>query len=169
MAEHSTSIISKNIRLVREVLGLSQKDFAILSNISRSSIIKIEEGKSNYNIDLLNNILSFTNFDLQQISSSNFKVSENYREKLIKRYHNDLTKKIILENQPPLVFCIKNHLLKSTFLEEPKEIREISMFFKEHNWNFSGNSIQIALKRMPDLIEIRKHESKGNTNIYLKK
>ncbi|WP_017260197.1 helix-turn-helix transcriptional regulator [Pedobacter arcticus] len=169
MTEHSTFIIAKNIKLVRESLGLSQKDFAILVGISRSSIIKIEDGKANYNIALINNVLNFTHFDLQQVSSSNFKVPDYYREKLIKVYHKDLTKRIILENQPPLVFCIKNYLLKTSFLDQPKEIKEIVVFFKISNWNFSGNSIQIALKRMPELIEIRKHESKDNTNIYLRR
>lgn len=169
MAEHSTTIIAKNIKLLREALGLTQKDFAILSGISRSSVEKIEEGKSNYNIDLLNNILLFTNFDLKQISSINFKVADNYREKLIKVYYSDISKRIILESKPALVFCIKNYLLKTAYLNEPKEIKEIVTFFKEYDWSFSGNAIQIALKRMPDLIEIRKHESKGNTNVYLKK
>ena len=169
MAEHSTSIIAKNIKLLREVLGLSQKDFAILSSISRSSIEKIEDGKPNYDIDLLNNILSFTHFDLKEISSKSFKIADNYRERLIKVYYNDLSKRIILESRPKLVFGIKYYLLKTSFLNEPKETKEIVAFFKERDWNYSGNAIQIALKRMPDLIEIRKNESKGNTNVYLKK
>lgn len=169
MAEHSTLIIAKNIKKLREALGLSQKDFSILSSISRASLIKIEEGNSKYNIDLLNRILSFTNFELAEISKSNFKLSDGYRDKLIKTYFNDITKRIILENQPTLVFCVKNYLLKTNFLDKPKEIREITSFFKLKSWYFSGNSIQIALKRMPDLIEITKHEIKGNTNVYFKK
>jgi transcriptional regulator with XRE-family HTH domain len=169
MSEHSTLIIAKNVKLIREALGLSQKDFAILSSISRASLIKMEAGNSNYNIKLLHSILSFAQFDLAEISKSNFKIFDGYRDKLIKMYFKDLSKRIILENQPTLVYCIKFYLLKTNFLDRPKEIREITTFFRSKSWYFSGNSIQIALKRMPDLIEIRKHESKGNTNVYLKK
>jgi transcriptional regulator with XRE-family HTH domain len=103
MSEHSTLIIAKNVKLIREALGLSQKDFAILSSISRASLIKMEAGNSNYNIKLLHSILSFAQFDLAEISKSNFKIFDGYRDKLIKMYFKDLSKRIILENQPTLV------------------------------------------------------------------
>ncbi|ETZ23844.1 hypothetical protein N824_15010 [Pedobacter sp. V48] len=77
-----------------------------------------------------------------------------------------MTAGFILNQQPTLVYCIKYSLLNSGFLNEPKEIRQIQKFFADKGWNFNANSSQIALKRMNDVIVIKKSGSKGNTNIY---
>ncbi|WGQ09016.1 helix-turn-helix transcriptional regulator [Pedobacter gandavensis] len=168
MAEISTAIVGKNIKSIRESIGLSQKDFSILVNVSRASLIKIEAGSTGYRLNLLDGIIDFTRFSLSEISKMNFSVPDNYREKLLKIYGEDVTAGVILNQQPTLVYCIKHSLLNSQFLNEPKEIRQITKFFADKGWVFSGNSIQIALKRMTNAIVIIKHDSKGNTNTYSK-
>jgi len=168
MAEVSTAIVGKNIKSIRESIGLSQKDFSILVSISRASLIKIEAGSTGYRLNLLDGIIDFTKFSLSELSKMNFSVPDYYREKLLKIYGEDVTAGVILSQQPTLVYCIKYSLLNSQFLNEPKEIRQITKFFANKGWAFSGNSIQIALKRMPNVIVIKKHESKGNTNTYSK-
>jgi hypothetical protein len=75
----------------------------------------------------------------------------------------------ILNCSPEIVYAIEFKLLKSDFIDQPKEISQIKSFFERFGWKYSGTSISNALKRMPDLIEIRQHETKKNTNIYLKK
>ncbi|ETZ21789.1 helix-turn-helix domain-containing protein [Pedobacter sp. V48] len=166
MAKVSTAIVGKNIKSIRESIGLSQKDFSILVGVSRASLIKIEAGSTGYRLNLLDGIIDFTKFNLSDLSKMNFSLPDNYREKLIRVYEEDVTVGVILNQQPTLVYCIKYSLLNSQFLKEPKEIRQITKFFADKGWVFSGNSIQIALKRMTGIIVIKKHESKGNTNTY---
>jgi len=60
-------------------------------------------------------------------------------------------------------------MLSTNFLNTPKETNEIKRFFSDTGWEFKGNSISNALKRMPSLIEIRANPIKKNTNIYSKK
>jgi len=168
MGEISTAIVGKNIKAIRESIGLSQKDFSILTEVSRASLIKIEAGSTGYRLNLLDKIIHFTKFSLSELSRMNFSVPDNYREKLIKIYRENPNVEVILSQQPTLVYCIKYSLLTSKFLNSPKEIREITKFFAEKGWSFGGNSIQIALKRMTNVIEIEKHPTKGNTNIYSK-
>jgi hypothetical protein len=75
----------------------------------------------------------------------------------------------VLIQTPEIVYAIRYKLLKGDFLNKPKEIREVKGFFEGFGWTYKGPSISNALKRMPELIQIKKHESKGNTNVYLKK
>lgn len=169
MREMSTAIIGKNIKTIRESIGLSQKDFSILVDVSRASLIKIEAGDTGYRLNLLDGIIGFTKFNLSELSKENFHVPDNYRGKLLKVYRDNADVSVILNQQPTLVYCIKYNLLSGDFLNTPKEIRQITKFFADLGLVFGGNSIQIALKRMADLIEIKKHETKGNTNTYAKR
>jgi transcriptional regulator with XRE-family HTH domain len=170
MAELSTSIIGKNMRKIRESLGLSQKDFSILVNLSRASIIKIEAGSTSYRLNLLDGVIAFTRFSLSELGKSKFQIPDNFRDRLIGQYKNNIAIEVILNQQPQLVYCIKYYLLKSNFLDAPKEIHEIVKYFTaKYGWIFSGNTVQVSLKRMPDLIKIEPHPSKKGTNVYLKK
>lgn len=163
-----TAIVGKNIKMIRESIGLSQKDFSILTNISRASLIKIEAGETGYRLNLLDDIISFTNFTLTELSKMNLLIPFDYRARLLEIYNGNDTVNVILNHQPTLVYCIRFSLLTGNFLETPREIREITKFFADQGWYFKGNSIQIALKRMTETITIEKHATKGNTNLYSK-
>ena len=93
------------------------------------------------------------------------------KEKLIEIHKKDKPDLInLLSKKPLIVYAIKYELLETDFIQSPKEINEIKNFFQEkYGWDFIGSSISNALKRMPELIEIKSHVSKKNTNVYLKK
>lgn len=158
--------IGKNIKSLRESLGLSQLKFANLIEISRASLINIESGKKGYNLNLLDKILLFSNYKLEELSKEFFLIPNDFRENLASRYKDDPATYTILNGKPTIVYAIKYKLLNSNFLDEPKEINEIKHFFKSFGWEFNGSSIQNALKRMPTLILIQAHEKKKNTNVY---
>lgn len=162
-------IIGSNIKTLREASGLSQIKFAILTGISRASIVNIESGKNGYNLNLLDNILMFYKYKIEDISKQNFVVPLNLREILAEQYKRDLTYSAALTERPTIVYAIKYRLLPTSFLETPKEINEIRFFFTQLGWNFLGTSIQNALKRMSKLILIEKHAVKANTFVYSKR
>ena len=161
-------IIGRNIKSLRETLGLSQIKFALAAGVSRASIINIESGKTGYNVDLLDEILSFSTFTIEDLCKQNFSIPTDFRDKLASHYRDRLEIYGILNEKPTIVYAIKYKLLEGTFLETPKEINEIRIYFENLGWEFKGTSIQNALKRMPKLISIQKHPTKGNTFKYLK-
>ena len=83
MSNSSALKIAKNIRTIRKFLGVSSLDFAFLTSLSKATINNIEAGKTGYNINLLDNICSFTKHKLNDLTDENLKVSYNIRDRLI--------------------------------------------------------------------------------------
>jgi hypothetical protein len=131
------------------------------------SRLNIESGNTGYNLNLLENIISFSTYPLSELSEKDFAPPTDLREKLIEKYEGDL-KYSILSKKPTIVYAIKYKLLRSNFIDEFKETNEIKKFFEQFGWSFEGPSITNALMRMPKIIEIKRHESKGSTNLYRK-
>jgi transcriptional regulator with XRE-family HTH domain len=167
--DNTISIISTNIIELRDAVGLSQKDFALLANISPPTLVNIESGKKTFKMSSLDGILSFTNIRLEDLTKVNFVPPKNLREKLAQKYKDDVSMFVLLSKQPSITYCIKYKLLQTDFLNIPKETNQIKQFFEKIGWVFKGNSIHTALKRMPDLIKIEPHPSKKGTSVYLKK
>ncbi len=163
------SVVSKSIRELRDSLGLSLKGFSELGDISPATLVNIESGKKSFRLKSLERISQITNISLQELFKENFSPSKNLREKLIKKYENDHEISVILNATPTLQYSIKQKVLTTNFLTKPKEINEIKIFLSERGFEYKGNSIHTALKRMPDLIKIEPHPIKKGTFIYLKK
>lgn len=162
-------IIGKNTKTIRETLGLSQIKFALVTGISRASIVNIESGKNGYNVNLLDSILSFSRFNMEELSKQNMVIPSKYREFLISHYRDKLDVYAILSERPTIVFAVKFKLLNDSFFETPKEINEIKVFFEDFGWIFLGTSIQNTLKRMPKAILMQDHPTKENTFVYSKR
>lgn len=162
-------IIGKNVKLIRESLGLSQLNFSIVTGLSKGTIFNIESGKIGYNIDLIDKIIVFSGYSIHDLTNEIFKPDINLRDLLIKKYKGQPEYSNILKSKPEIGYAIKFKLLNSTFFNEPKEINQIRLFFKEFGWDYKGTSISNALKNMPEVIEITPHKTKGNTNVYTKK
>lgn len=166
--DYTSLTISNNIIEVRDALGLSQNDFAMLSNISVSTLVNIESGKKSFRIKTINGITEFTTIKLEQLSKVDFKPPKNFRETLTDKYKSVPSKYVLLSKEPTIPYCIKYKLLPTTFLNTPKETNDIKHFFTKMGWNFKANSIHTALKRMPLLIKIIPHQEKKGTNQYQK-
>lgn len=158
--------IGLNVRNIREAAGLSQIKFAMLTGLSRASVINIESGGKGYNINLLDSISTFSNYKVEQICSIDFRVPKNLREILANHHRADLSNFATLSETPTLVYAINYYLLDSSFFESPREINEIKLFFEQLGWNYLGTSIQNALKRMPDKVLIEEHKIKMRTYTY---
>lgn len=162
--------ISRNIVELRDALGLSQKDFSILANIASSTLINIESGKKSFKISTLNGIFVFTKIRLEELSKASFVPPKNLREKLTEKYKNEPSIYVILSKEPSIPYAIKYKLLKTDFLDQPKETRQIAKFFLDnYGWKYKGNSIHSTIRRLTHLIEINPHPSKGGTNLYSRK
>lgn len=170
MSHLNRQLIGVNIKKIREFLGLSQLEFSIVTTIAIRTIANIEEGKGKFGIETLSKILEFFNTDTTFLNQQNMIIPENFGENLIEYHTNNRSENLgILTKKPKIVFAVKNYLIPSDLLDTPREIYEIQSFFASLGWEFIGSSISNALIRMPKLIEVRKHESKGNTNVYMKK
>lgn len=172
MANYQQGIIGTNVKLLRESIGLSQHDFSTLVDISKRSIANIESGRSNIDLNQINKLLSFyLMYSINDLSDKDLKVYPDIKEKLIAIHRKEKPDLInLLSKTPHIVYAVKYKLLTSDFLKAPKEINEIKNFFLEkYGWDFIGSSISNALKRMPNLIEIKPHANKKNTNVYVKK
>ena len=169
MSITARSIIGKNVRAIRKKLGLSLLNFSILTDLSKATIVNIENGRNGYNLNLLDNILNFTKYHLKEITNNDFKPKDEIRDKLINLYAKNDQFYTILNSTPEISYAFNNKILNSTFLDTPKEIKEIRDYLKLFNWNYKGTSISTALKRMPDLIKIEPHPTKKGTFVYSKR
>ncbi|MBD1366575.1 helix-turn-helix transcriptional regulator [Mucilaginibacter sp. ZT4R22] len=166
--DNTSLIISANVIELRDALGLSQKDFALLSLISTSTLVNIESGKKSFRIKSLDGIINFTTIKLEDLSKRNFVPSINLREILAQKYKSIPAIQVLLSQEPSIPYCIKYKMLPSGYLDIPRETSEIKSFFLELGWNFKANSLHTALKRMTLLIKISPHPKKSGTNLYSK-
>jgi transcriptional regulator with XRE-family HTH domain len=162
------NIIGKNVRSIRLALGLSLLNFSILTRVSKASIVNIESGRTGYNLNLLDDIILFSRQSLSDLSDETYRPADNLRDELINKYKNNPEFLSILSQRPEIVYAVKYKLLKSDFIDKPKEINEIKIFFEQFGWIYLGTSISNTLKRLPKNIHISKHPLKKNTNLYTK-
>jgi len=169
MNNSSRNIIGGNIKSVRNILGLSQLNFSIITGLSKTTIVNIESAKNGYNLNLLDNIINFLGCTLSEISSKDFEPNENLRDILKEKYKTmrpDFFE--FLNKTPKIVYAIHFKLLKGDFLESPKETNEIKQYFEKFGWTYLGSSISNALQRMPQNVVVRNHEEKAYTKTYQK-
>ncbi len=168
MAQFDRKIIGKNIKSLREASGLSQLDFSHLVDISRRSIANIEAGTGGNNLDMLDRIFSFFNIKISDTLKKEIQIPINFRETLISNHKNNKPLLLLLGKKPNITYAIKYKLLKSDFINLPKEVNEIKLFFEQYGWVYLGTSISNALKREHDRIWIGEHKFKKNTYVYSK-
>jgi len=168
MSEFIRLTIGKNVKAIRLSLNLSQLDFSILTDLSPASIVNIESGKNGYNLNLIDNIIAFSKFTLGDLSNENLQVSHSLRDKLLRLYRIEHTVFNILNKPPDVKYAVLYKLLPGTFLDEPREVNQVRLYFSQLGWDFKGASISFVLNSMPELIEVRKHPVKKNTNVYSK-
>ncbi len=169
MAKFDKKIIGRNVKLLRESLGLSQVDFSHLVDVSPGTITNLEYGRAPNSLNTLEKFLIFFGIEMEELLYREISIPADFRESIINKHKTNKELINLLHRRPTIVYAIKFKLLKSDFLDKPKEIGEVKAYFEEFGWSFLGTSISNALKRMPDLIEIRKHPTKLNTNEYFRK
>lgn len=169
MKQFDRAILGKNVKALREAVGISQHDFSSLIDISKRSLASIELGATNISVDLLSFISSFYNLTIDKLTDKGLKIPNDFREKIIELHKGNTAYQIILNKRPNLTYAINYKLVKTIFLDNPKEINEIKLFFEKHGWNYLGTSISNALKREKDKIKIEPHSSKKGTFVYSKK
>lgn len=157
------------MRLIRKKLGLSLLSFSILTDLSKASIVNIENAKNGYNLNLLDNISNFTQYQLKELIDPDFETKGDIRAKLLGVYADNEQISSILGATPEIPYAIEQKVLLEGFLDEPKEISQIKKHLRNYNWEYKGTSISITLKRMADKVKIEQHPTKKNTFIYSKK
>jgi transcriptional regulator with XRE-family HTH domain len=172
MAEIENKTLGKNLKRLREFTGLSQHYLASLTEISKRSIANIEGGKRKIDIAIVFKLRAFFfMYTLDQLCDTDIIIEDSLKEKLIEKFKKENPGLMtVLSKQPTIVFAIKNKLLKSDFIDDPKGTKKIREYFiKNYGWKFGGPAIANALKRMPNLIKIDEHSNKGNANVYSKR
>lgn len=160
--------LSKNIKALREAFGLSQKDFSILVNISTSTLINIESGKKSFKYETIKRIAFITLLTIDQLESEAFVVKKTLKEELITLYENDPEKIVLLTSKPSIFYVLKHNIIDGSFLDTPKEINEIRKYLMDLGFHYKGNSLQAALRRIPEIIRYEKHPIKKGTFLYSK-
>lgn len=160
-------VFGNNVKLLRKAIGVSQLDFAILIDISKRSVANIEAGITSNNMEVVSKICSFYNIGINDLNDLNYKIPDDFRDKIIKHHKNNIIYFNIINKQPKIFFSIEKNLLNSTFLDKPKEINEIKLFFEKMGINYRSSSLSNALKGNKN-IKIDTHPNKKGTFIYSK-
>lgn len=169
MNKFDRKIVGKNIRRLRDAIGISQHDFSSIIDISKRSMASIELGITNTSASLLSTISSFYSLKSDDLSNAELEIKDNFREEIIELHKNNPSYQTILKKRPNLTYAINYKLLKTTFLDNPKEVNDIKIFLKKLNWHYLGTSLSNALKREKDKIKIEPHPTKKGTFVYSKR
>lgn len=157
--------IGRNIRKIRIKLNLSVKRYSELTGISRTTIVNIEQGHTGIKLNTINSLIDFTDYSIEDISSSNFNIDQNLVQNLFKKYRNDNFKRQFFMYTPKIHQAINEQLLPSDFFQTFREINEIVKYLTSLGFNVKGTSLQNELKKHKN-IEMTKHTTKRGTNIY---
>lgn len=68
--------ISYHIRETRETLGISQERLALMSGISRKYMIRIENGKANFTVDVLEKLADSLEISVSELAREDFSAEE---------------------------------------------------------------------------------------------
>lgn len=71
MEEKKTSLIGKNIRILRENMGFTQTSIANFLKVDQSMISKIEQGERALSADLLDKLATLFGVTIEQIEKKN--------------------------------------------------------------------------------------------------
>lgn len=168
--ELTKGILSKNIAELIDATGLSDEDFALLCEVSRGTVSNLKNGRSTGTVMTLNKIVNFTQIGIEKLNRMNFIPPRDLREKLQKKYKDDLSKSVILNKVPSVPYIIKFRMLKTSFLNEFRERKEIVTFIKNtYGWDVNPNTVSTNLKRLEKVLVIKEHPNKDIGKIYKKK
>lgn len=162
------SFFGKNLRAIRKSLNLSIKRFSELTGVSRATIVNVEQGHTGLKIETMERLINFTNFTVEKVSSSKFKVPTDLQSQLFNIHRNDLEKREYFMKRPKILDAIDKGLIDSNFFNSPREINEIVAYFADMGWKILGTSLQNELKKHPN-VQVDPHPTKKNTNVYKKK
>lgn len=162
------SYFGKNIRAIRKILNLSVKLYSELTGVSQTTIVNIEQGHTGLKVETMKKLIAFTEYTIDQVSSSNFQVPNNLKEELFFKFKDDHHIRDFFMNEPKILDAINQNLVNSKFFESFVETNEIVQYFKDKGLKISGTSLQNELKKHKE-VEIIEHPSKKNTNLYRRK
>lgn len=166
--------LGKKIKALRDSLGLSQLQVSFATGISPKTLYSIESGRGNYGVDHLLALSEFYVLELRELADISLQnPAEPELRKNISVYHQDKGSNahLVLRERPTIVYALSRKLLQTDFLDEFREVKDIRKYcIKKHEWSYISSSITNALETLHEqgLIEIAKHPTKMNTNIYRK-
>lgn len=162
-------ILHANIIEVRDATGLSQEHFSLLCEFSRTTLTNIENGKSLPSLTTLNKISQFTTVGIDKLAKKNYLPPLGLREKLQKKYADDLSKSVLLEDVPSVPYILKYRLLRTSFLDEFRVRKEILEYIKKnYGWSINPNTLTTTLQRMSNLLTIKPNPSHNKGYVYKK-
>jgi transcriptional regulator with XRE-family HTH domain len=173
LIQKKRELIGKRVSELREKLGLSQPQFARGCGLSIGTIVTIESGQQGYIIDSLLAIVYFLGMDLEQVVDATFIIPSRQllQERLVAFHELNHSKKYqVLFEKQRLSNVLKERLLNTDFLKEPKEIKEIINFCKdEYKVEFESSSVSNAMKslELKKLVKIIRPKH-GHNNLYKK-
>jgi transcriptional regulator with XRE-family HTH domain len=168
--ELTKKALSKNIAELIDATGLSDEDFALLCEVSRATISNIKNGKTTGTIKTLNKIVGFTQIAIDKLTKPGFIPPIDLRERLQKKYKNDITKSVILNKTPSVPYVVKFRVFQTSFLNEYRERKELITFIKDtYGWEVNPNTLTTNLKRMEKVLDIKEHPNKKIGYVYRKK
>jgi transcriptional regulator with XRE-family HTH domain len=165
--------IGHRVKEFREKLGLSHSLFAKGCGLSAGTIVTIEAGEKGYIIDSLLAITYFLGLELEEFASQSVKVPS--RDAIVDRI-NDFHKKhhskgyLVIDKKQRLSNILKERLLKTDFLSEPKEIGEIIRFCKlEYKVELMSSSVSNAMRSLQEQGVVKIIRPKKGRNLLYKK
>ncbi|WP_182922497.1 helix-turn-helix domain-containing protein [Pedobacter planticolens] len=169
MALTQNILLVQNINTLIEASGLTDEAFSNLMGFSLRKLKYIKAGKTEIKLKDLEAVSQFFNVSLREITARKLSLEAGFRNKLLKFHHKNKELVVLLEEQPSIVYSVKNVLIKDDFFKKTVEIKEIKHFLLQYGWAYTSSAISMAMLRMPDLIKIEPHPTKKGTFVYSRK
>lgn len=132
-------LYGNKLKCIRESLLLKPEDLATVLTISTNTIKKAEEG-GNVGIEVLNEIVLFYGFTIDQFYSTDSVPDWQDLKKQIEKFHKEHKSESykILNQRPQLIDLIEFRLLKNDFFENWVDEKQVLEFCKtEYAYEYS--------------------------------
>ena len=78
------------IAKLRNIKGISQDDLSKIINLSRSSLVQLEQGNRNIKVSELKSLAEVLNFSMDEIMSENYTINENIDSRNIEEKQSEI-------------------------------------------------------------------------------
>ena len=140
LAKRNNVLYGNKLKCLRQSLLLKPEDLAAVLTISTNTIKKAEQG-GNVGIEIINEIVLFYGFTIDQFYSTDSVPNWQDFKKQIEKFHKEHKSESykIINQRPQLIDLIEYRLLKSDFFKQWVDEDQLLEFCnREYNYNYSS-------------------------------
>ena len=153
--DYSIGVIARNVRELRECLGLDRAGFALLAGISVDLLCTIESGRRVFSMRHLERVCLLTGVSMVAIRRTDLVLPVGLRRKILRRYRFEVGIAALFSAPPTVVHVLRFHLVKGAFMQRPRTLEEIRRYLLRMRMDYSLAQLERGLSEVSDICGLR--------------